>query len=122
MALWVPATCELFPPVPATGKQSHLSAGTHDRLMELLAQQQQPQQQQPTMLQGSTGPLPAQLLALLLHQQRLQPGTTAAAAGQTMDATNTGAKKSQEDQALERLAAQLKQCRKSTAQQASAAK
>ena len=136
MAVWVPATYELLSPVPATGKplgiQSHLSAGTHDRLIELLAQQQQQQpQQQPKMMQGSPGPMPAQLLALLVQQQRLQqlgqspqqqPGTAAAAGGRTMDATNTGARKSQEDLALERLAAQLEQCRKSTAQQASAAK
>ena len=123
--------CEMLPSVPATGKplsmESYPSAGTHDRLIELLA----PKQQQPTMLQGAPGPLPAQLLALLVQQQRLQqlgqssqqqPGGAAAVGGPAMDATNTGAQKSQEDLALERLAAQLEQCRKTTAQQAGAAK
>ena len=83
------------------------------------------------MMQGSAGPVPAQLLALLVQQQRLQQleqttqqqlGTAAAAGGRNMDATNTSARKSQEDLALERLAAQLEQCRKTTAQQAGAAK
>ena len=118
--------------MPATGKplsiESHLSAGTHDRLYELLAQQRQ---QQPSMMQGSPGPLPAQLLALLVQQQRLQqlgqspqqqPAVAAAAGGRAMDATSTGARKSQEDLALERLAGQLEQCRKTSAQQAGTAK
>ena len=125
----LPVTC--FPPVPATGKplsmESPLSAGTSDHLIQLLAHHHQ-QEQQPTMMQGSPGPVPAQLLALLVQQQRLQQlgqtpqhqlGTAAAAGGRIMD---TSAQKSQEDLALERLAAQLEQCRKTTAQQAGAAK
>ncbi len=125
----------MLPSVPATGKplsmESYPSAGTHDRLIELLAPKQQQPQQQQTMMQGAPGPLPAQLLALLVQQQRLQqlgqlpqqqPGGAAAVGGPAMDATNTGAQKSQEDLALERLAAQLEQCRKTTAQQAGAAK
>ena len=126
--------CYLWNAVPVTGQplsmSCHLTAGTQDRLIELLAQQQQPQQQ-PTMMQGPSGPLPAQLLALLVQQQRLQqlgqspqqqPGLAAATDARTMDATNTGARKSQEDLALERLAAQLEQRRKTTAQQAGTAK